>query len=89
MAREDDLAYLSMMKDLGKEPEKRLLNQNSRLEKRLIYSSILTGASAWLASYIFLGHLSYPIIFILAACNAYCLEWLCFEVIGKLSFRPK
>ena len=89
MAKKDDLAFLSMMKELEKEPEKRLLDQNLRLEHRLIIASFLSISIAWVISYILLSHQNFIIIYVLAMCNAYCLEWVALELVTKLSFRAK
>lgn len=89
MAREDDHAFLSMMRELGKEPEERLLEQNVKLEHRLIIASFASITIAWAASYYLLNHLNPIFICILAMCNAYCLEWVFLELVTKLSFRAK
>jgi len=87
MAKEDDYAFLSMMNELEKEPEARLLGQNVKLEHRLIVASFISITIAWVASYFLLDHLSYIFIFVLAMCNAYCLEWVSLGLVTKLSFR--
>ena len=87
MAKEDDLAFLSMMRELEREPEERLLDQNVKLEQRLIVASYVSITIAWVVSYFLLSHLNYVFIFVLAMCNAYCLEWFVLEVVAKLSFR--
>ncbi len=89
MAQEEDAAFLSMMSDLGKEPEQRLLHQSVALEKRLIVASFLAITIAWIASLFLLSHLNHLLIIVLAMCNAYCLEWVFLESVTKLSFRAK
>lgn len=89
MAREDDHVFLSMMRELEKKPEERLLKKNVELEYRLIIASFVSITIAWLASYYLLNHLNLFFIFILAMCNAFFLEWVFLELVTKLSFRAK
>ena len=89
MAKKEDLAFLYLMRQLEKEPEESLLNQNLILEYRLIIASFLSISIVWVVSYILLSNQNYIFIYILAMCNAYCIEWVTLYMVTKLSFRVK
>ena len=87
MAQEDDHSFVSMMRELDKAPEINLVDQNVRLERRLLVTSFLSITIAWAISFYLLSNLDLIFVYFLAMCNAICLEYVFLELVTKWSFQ--
>ena len=89
MAKEEDQAFLMLMRELGTEPKESVQNQNLRLEYRLIITSFFAIMFSWIATYLLLSYLNLIFLAFLAMCNAICIDYVLLELVTKVSFRAK